>query len=60
MKRRLLQGYVLASMGLGLWVSREADLRPWQAAATVLVSPVLLAAAVVHEARCAVEGWRRA
>jgi hypothetical protein len=58
--RRLLGGYVLVSMAVGLWASRGADLRPWQTAATVLVSPGLLAAAVVHEARCAVEGWRRA
>lgn len=58
--RRLLRGYVLLSMGLGLWASREADLRPWQTAATVLVSPALLAAAVVVEARCALEEWRRA
>ena len=49
-----LKLYVAASAAVGAWVAHEADLNPWQTAATVVLSPAILAAAVAHEVRCTV------
>lgn len=49
-----LKLYVAASAVVGAWVAHEADLNPWQTAATVVLSPAILAAAVAHEVRCVV------
>lgn len=52
--KNALKVYVIGSAGLGFWIAREADLNPWQTAATVILAPAVLAGAIVHEVRLAV------